>query len=226
MIIRAVESIPLCKSQVFICLKEHMAAYPLETTLKGEFPGSTVIGIDEVTEGQACTCEIGLKGAGIAPTDPIMISACDNGVDYDREAYLRLENDPSVDIIVWSFTNNPTGQLYPHMYAWLDVDADNNIKNVSVKKPLPGAKHAIIGTMFFRTAAIYTEGLKEIYEKQIRTNGEFYVDNLLNPLIKAGYTVKVFPVDAYICWGTPNDYKTYTYWLEHFSKRWGAPILM
>ena len=226
MIVRAVESIPLCKSQVFICLKEHMATYPLETTLKSEFPGSTVIGIEDVTEGQACTCEIGLQVANIAPTDPIMISACDNGVDYDREAYLRLENDPSVDVIVWSFTNNPTGQLYPHMYAWLDVDADNNIKDVSVKKPLPGAKHAIIGTMFFRSAAIYMKGLKEIYEKQIRTNGEFYVDNLLNPLIKAGYTVKVFPVDAYICWGTPNDYRTYQYWLEHFSKIWSSPCIM
>jgi NDP-sugar pyrophosphorylase family protein len=226
MIVRAVESIPLCKSQVFICLKEHMATYPLETTLKSEFPGSTVIGIEDVTEGQACTCEIGLQVANIAPTDPIMISACDNGVDYDREAYLRLENDPSVDVIVWSFTNNPTGQLYPHMYAWLDVDADNNIKDVSVKKPLLGAKHAIIGTMFFRSAAIYMKGLKEIYEKQIRTNGEFYVDNLLNPLIKAGYTVKVFPVDAYICWGTPNDYRTYQYWLEHFSKIWSSPCIM
>jgi len=224
MILRAVESIPKCKSQVFICLKEHMAAYPLEKTLTGEFSGSRVIGIDEVTEGQACTCEIGLQG--IDPATPILISACDNGVDYDKEAYLRLENDPSVDVIVWSFTNNPTGQLYPHMYAWLDVDADNNIKYVSVKKPLPGASHAIIGTMFFRTASLYLKGLKEIYEKQIRTNGEFYVDNLLNPLIQAGYKVKVFPVDAYICWGTPNDYRTYQYWLEHFSKVWGPPLLM
>jgi NDP-sugar pyrophosphorylase family protein len=226
MIVRAVESIPRCKAQTFLCLNEHMAAYPLSDTLKQEFPDSTIIGIDEVTEGQACTCEIGLNGAGIAPTDPIMISACDNGVDYDREAYLRLENDPSVDVIVWSFTNNPTGQLYPHMYAWLDVDADNNIKHVSVKKPLPGAIHAIIGTMFFRSAALYTEGLKEIYEKQIRTNGEFYVDNLLNPLIEKGYRVKVFPVEAYICWGTPNDYKTYQYWLEYFSKKWDLPLIM
>jgi NDP-sugar pyrophosphorylase family protein len=224
MIVRAVESIPQCLTKTFICLKEHMAAYPLEKTLKEEFSGSTVLGIDNVTEGQACTCEIGLQC--IDPATPILISACDNGVDYDKTAYLRLEADPTVDVIVWSFTNNPTGQLYPHMYAWLDVDADNNIKYVSVKKPLAGATHAIIGTMFFRTAGLYLKGLGEIYDKQIRTNGEFYVDNLLNPLIEMGYKVKVFPVDAYICWGTPNDYKTYQYWLEHFSKRWGAPLLM
>jgi len=203
-----------------------MSEYPLKHTLEQDFSGCTVIGIDEVTEGQACTCEIGLKGTNIKPDDPIMISACDNGIDYDRDAYMRLENDTSVDVIVFSFTNNPTGQLYPHMYAWLDVDANNNIRHVSVKKPLPGATHAIIGTMFFRSSSLYLRGLKDIYEKNSRTNGEFYVDNLLNPLIEAGYTVKVFPVDAYICWGTPNDYKTYIYWYEHFSKIWGPPLIM
>jgi hypothetical protein len=157
----------------------------------------------------------------------VLISACDNGVDYDAAAYSALEADPSVDVIVWSFTNNPTSHLYPHMYAWLDVDeTTGDIRRVSVKKYLEGAKHCIIGTMFFRSKAVYMRGMREIYEKNIRTNGEFYVDDLLNPLIEAGCKVKVFPVDAYICWGTPNDYKTYQYWHEYFSQKWGKPIVM
>ena len=41
-----------------------------------------------------------------------------------------------------------------------------------------------------------------------------------------GYKVKVFNIDRYICWGTPNDYKTYQYWLEHFSNKFGKPRLM
>jgi hypothetical protein len=69
--------------------------------------------------------------------------------------------------------------------------------------------------MFFRKASIYREGLHDIYEKNIRTNGEFYVDNLLNPLIQKGYRIKVFEVENYLCWGTPNDYKTYNYWSEY-----------
>jgi len=226
MIVRAVESIPECRHQVFICLEEHLAAYPLEAALKTQWAESKIIKIADTTEGQACTCEIGLDQAGVTDDTPIMISACDNGADYNFFEYMKLENDPSVDVIVWSFTNNPTGKLFPHMYAWMDVDAENTIKHVSVKKPLPGAVHAIIGTMFFRKTSIYRKGLKDIYEKNIRTNGEYYVDDLLNPLIERGYTVKVFPVDRYICWGTPADYKTYKYWLEHFSKVYGRPICM
>jgi NDP-sugar pyrophosphorylase family protein len=219
MIIRAVESIPYCEKKVFVCLEEHDREYGLNTALQKEWPGSEVFTIPGVTEGQACTCEIAIQRSQLIDDNtPIMISACDNGVDYNVETYAALENDPTVDVIVWSFTNNPTGKLYPHMYAWLDVDGTSSIKQVSVKKHFEGARHAIIGTMFFRRAGLFKEGLKKIYDENIRTNREFYVDNLLNPLIEAGYNVKVFEADAYICWGTPNDYKTYQYWLDYFYR--------
>ena len=216
MIVRAVECLPECKNKRFISLNEHLEKYPLESTLKQHFNNTTISGIPETTEGQACTSYIGLES--LPDSEPILISACDNGVDYDADAYMALENDLSIDVIVWSFHNNPTSKLYPHMYAWLDVDSGGSIKKVSVKKYFEGAEHAIIGTMFFRSAKLFKEGYAEIVSKNIRTNGEFYVDDLLNPLIQAGYKVKHFPVDAYICWGTPNDYKTYLYWQEHFMK--------
>jgi len=41
---------------------------------------------------------------------------------------------------------------------------------------------------------------------------------LLNVAIESGYTVKNFEIDHYICWGTPNDLKTYRYWQEFFHK--------
>jgi hypothetical protein len=49
------------------------------------------------------------------------------------------------------------------------------------------------------------------------TNGEYYVDNLLVPLLEAGKKIIVFPVDHYLCWGTPNDYETFKYWAGHFN---------
>jgi hypothetical protein len=106
------------------------------------------------------------------------------------------------------------------MYAWLDVDINGSIKDVSIKKPFTDRNsiHCIIGTMYFRKTSIYLEGLHDIYTTNSRTNGEFYVDNVLIPLIKKGYSVKVFEVENYLCWGTPNDYKTYLYWEEYFSQ--------
>jgi NDP-sugar pyrophosphorylase family protein len=217
MIVEAVSCLPPTSNQVFVTLQEHVDKYPLLDLLGHYFPSSQVVSIHEVTQGQACTCEIAIQATQIKPSTPILISACDNGVDYDPAAYAALEADKTNDVIVWAFSNNPTSKLNPHMYAWLDVDETNTIRHVSVKKHFEGAKHCIIGTMYFREADLFNIGLEEIYSKNIRTNNEFYVDDLLNPLIEKGYTVKMFNVDRYICWGTPNDYQTYTYWREYFS---------
>ena len=46
---------------------------------------------------------------------------------------------------------------------------------------------------------------------------ELYVDDVLNQNIKLGLKVNAFQVENYICWGTPNDYKTYLYWQNFFE---------
>lgn len=219
MVVKAVECLPPASRNIFVCRNEHLQAYPIETTLRDNFINTQILGIDAITQGQACTCELGLQHDGIKKDIPLLISACDNGAYYDVKDFYKLLDDPSVDVIVWSFTNNRTSKLYPQMYAWLDVDADGWIRDVSIKKPFTDKenKHCIIGTMYFRSTGLYMEGLQDIYRTNSRTNGEFYVDNLLIPLIQKGYKVKVFEVKNYLCWGTPNDYKTYRYWSEYFS---------
>ena len=56
MIIQAVNSIPKTKNHIFICLEEHIKNYKLEKVLSNNYPESKVIGINNVTQGQAFTC--------------------------------------------------------------------------------------------------------------------------------------------------------------------------
>ena len=37
-------------------------------------------------------------------------------------------------------------------------------------------------------------------------------------LIGLGLKIKILEVKNYICWGTPNDYKTFIYWQSFFHK--------
>jgi dTDP-glucose pyrophosphorylase len=219
MIIQAINSLPNTTALSIVTLEDHFNKYTTEfKILQDTYPIANITKISNVTDGQATTCSI--IADSIDDDIPILISACDNGAYYNMEAYEKLVNDDSIDVIVWSFTNNPTSKLYPHMYAWLDVDENDFIQHVSVKKPLVDKAniHAIIGTMLFKKSKIFKDGYQYIRENNIQTNGEYYVDDVLNPLIKMGYNVKVFPVDYYLCWGTPNDYKTYLYWEDFFNK--------
>lgn len=226
MVIEAVNCLPQSKKTIFVGLEEHFDKYPIAENIQKYIKNAHIDLIKETTNGQATTCMIPINNHNILPDESILISACDNGVYYDVNKYDKLMNDQTIDVIVWSFSNNPTSILYPHMYAWLDVDeSTNDIKNVSVKKPFVDKpnKYCIIGTMFFRKCKYFTEGYQHIVQNNIRTNNEYYVDDLLNYLINSKLNVKVFNVDYYLCWGTPNDYKTFNYWQSFFDQCWWHP---
>ena len=221
MFIQAVKCLPSTTDNVFICLQDHLNQYNIESDLKKHLGQYTVISINRTTEGQACTCEIGINEAHTDLDRPVMISACDNGVYYDKAKYEMLKADPEVDVIVWSFRNNQTSKVNPNMYSWLDVDSDGYIRKVHCKNFVfddPLKTHAIIGTMFFRKARYFMDGLQLNYSGNYRTNGEFYVDDVINRNIEGGLRIKVFEVENYICWGTPDDYETYRYWQEFFDQ--------
>jgi NDP-sugar pyrophosphorylase family protein len=223
MIVQAVNCLPDTSEKIFICLEDHLNYYDLHTTLMNMYENSKIHTINEITQGQACTCEIGIHKSNIDMDRPILISACDNGVYYDVDKYQKMLDDKQIDVIVWTFRNNPASRNNPNMYAWLETDENDYIKTVSCKnfdttKHDIKKSHVIIGTMFFRKTHYFTDGLHENYKENIRTNGEFYVDDVINRNIEQGLKVKAFEVENYICWGTPDDYETYKYWQTFFDK--------
>ena len=50
-----------------------------------------------------------------------------------------------------------------------------------------------------------------------KINGEYYVDMLINDAIALGLRCVVFEIDYYICWGTPDDLRTFQYWQSCFN---------
>ena len=86
------------------------------------------------------------------------------------------------------------------MYAWLDVDNNNYIKRVSIKKAFTDIKnkYAIIGSMTFKKGKYFKEGLNKIYETNYRTNGKFYVDNMIEPLVNLGYKKYLMLIIIYV----------------------------
>ncbi len=218
MIIQAANSLPNSQNHIFVTLQEHLDNYLLEDTLKNEYTNSKIISINDVTEGQAITCSLGLKD--IDKNASLLIAATDNGMIYNKEKYQKLIEDENVDAIIFTFRNHVSSKNNPQMYGWVKTEG-NTVTGVSVKVPIsddPYNDHAIVGTFWFKKVAYFNKALKNLIDKDIKVNGEYYVDSLMGELIELGLNVKVFEVDDYICWGTPDDYESFVYWQSFFHK--------
>ena len=218
MIIQAARSLPNTKKKIFVTLKEHLRDFPLKNILVDEFRDCQIVSINEVTEGQAITCSLGLKGVDNEAS--LLIAATDNGMIYDQVKYQNLISDKNVDAVIFTFKHHISSKINPQMYGWVKNDK-NNAVSISVKAPIskdPYNDHAIVGTFYFKKVKFFNQALENLIIKGDRINGEYYVDSLMGELIELGLNVKVFEVEDYICWGTPNDYETFVYWQSFFSK--------
>jgi len=218
MIVQAASYLPPSEKYIFVCLVEHLQNSPLEEKIKPVYKEAKVVSLDGVTEGQACTCMLGLENEDLE--SPLLIGACDNGIEWNRKTYEKLLQDETVDAIIWSFRHHPSSKQHPDMYGWLRSQG-TRVTGVSVKVPIstdPYNDHAIVGTFYFRKARYFVEAFAKLQEKNIRVNNEFYVDSCIEPMVEAGLHVSLFEVDNYICWGTPDDLQTYIYWQSFFHK--------
>ena len=222
MVAQATHDLPPAENQVFV-LREDMPGYEdVANQLRGRYPRAVIKTIDRVTEGQACTALIGLdalEGKAGASCSPITIGACDNGALYDVESFGKLVQDPSVDIIVWGVRRYPNATRNPKMFGWIDA-VDDQVRSVSVKTPLdnPESDPIVLGTFTFRRAEDFRLALERLIARDGRINGEFYIDSLINDAIALGFKCHLFEVDSYLCWGTPNDLRTFEYWQSCFHK--------
>ena len=181
MVIQASNDLPKADKNVFV-LRSDMPDYEnLISQLKVNYPNGVIKSIDAVSDGQACTADIGVKSLKEnfkVDIEPIVIGACDNGVIYDYDLYRRAVNDPEIDILVWGIRGYANAIRNPEMFGWINSN-NGKINSISVKKPLsdPANDPIIIGTFTFKNIDIFEKVTSSLFNRNGRINGEFYMDS-------------------------------------------------
>lgn len=218
MILQAFDSYPVSEKASFVVLERHCDAYGIDKLLAAHYPECRIVRLNAVTEGQAITASLGIEASDMS--HPLLIAACDNGILIDEARFVALTRRDDVDVICFTFKNNPTVGSNPNGYGYIKVDETVRVIDVSVKKPIsadPKQDHAIVGAFYFREAAMFMAGVKQLVDSDIRVNNEFYIDSIMGLMDILGLNAHVLECD-YESWGTPNDYETYRYWQSFFHK--------
>jgi len=227
MFLQATHDLPPAEQHVIVLRADMKGHDEVARELKRHYPKALIKTINQVTEGQACTALIGLDALtdelGTVP-GPITIGACDNGALYDHTVFEKMLADANVDVIVWGVRGHSNALRHPQMFGWIKAD-NGRISAISVKTPLesPTIDPIVLGTFTFRRAEDFRLAVARLIHRDGRINGELYIDSCINDAIELGLRCHLFEVDSYLCWGTPNDLRTFEYWQSCFHKWAGHP---
>ena len=222
MVVAATQDVPcVCNggSNITFVDRDFHREQGVEDAIKQFYPEANFITLDHLTDGQAATC---LKAKQtINNEEELIISACDNGMVIDQLRFDKLRME--ADVIV--FTQKSDNVLSnPNAYGWCVIDGEDNVIRVSVKKAIsetPNKDHAVVATFWFRQGKLFVRAAEKMIYENDRVNNEFYVDQVINHCIELGMRTKVFCIERYIGWGTPEDYENYCgsmqYWREFLS---------
>ncbi len=218
MAVQALHDLPVAEKNIFVLRQDLSGLDELKITLTKEAEPASFVILNQMTDGQASSCMAGISEVDL--DKPLTIAACDNGMIYREEKFDELMADDAVDIIVWGARGYPGAIRNPQMYGWIDADEEANIHNVSVKVPLQHPKNdpIIVGAFTFKRAKDFVQATERMKQREGKVNGEYYVDSAINDAIALGLKCKLFEIDYYLCWGTPNDLRTFEYWQSCFQK--------
>ena len=189
----------------------------VEAEILKHYPKSSFITVEQLTEGQACTCLLAKEK--INNEEELLIAGCDNGMVMDDDKFYSLKKE--CDVIVFTYRHNEAVLAKPDAYGWVEVDGNGRITGLSIKKAIsatPMEDHAIVATFWFKHGYDFVRAAEKMIAENDRINGEFYVDEVIKHAVEAGLDARVFEIDRYIGWGTPKDYEEYmaalNYWKE------------
>jgi NDP-sugar pyrophosphorylase family protein len=223
MVIQASRDMPAARRQRFVLRRDLPDVGEATRAIGRVFPQGECRLLDGATDGQARTCLLGLDEDDL--DEPLTIVSCDNGVLFDHAAFTRVAGEPDADVLVWAARGHPLARRNPEMFSWIDAGAGGRVRAVSVKRPLvdPARDPVVIGAFSFRRAADFVRASERMIARNGTVNGEYYVDGAINDAIALGLECRLFEVDAYVCWGTPDDLRTFAYWQACFDKWHGHP---
>lgn len=218
MIERALQCLPSPVQRVLVAQNEHAEDARFKETI-GRLTGDTcIVSLDHITNGQACTAELGVRG--VDRERGVLFAPCDAGYVYDLERFVATTERGDADLVVFAARNHLPAVWRPHMYGWIHVGERSAVKRIAVKQLVEGIaaqeQQVITGTFWFRSVGTYLAEYEAMLAANDRVNGEFYIDTMARRMVESGKKVLAFTVDKYIPWGTPEELETFKYWNDVF----------
>ena len=194
MIQLVVENLGLDANFIYICQKKHRENFNLDTMMNLISSNNTIIDIDYVTEGAAVTAL--LAEEQIDNDDPLFFANSDQYVKWNPVEFMYKMQESDCDGGIVTFKAS-----HPK-WSFAKIE-DGYVTEVAEKNPI--SDDATVGFYYWKHGSDFVKYAKQMIDKNIRVNNEFYVCPVFNEAIADGKKIKAFHVDEMWGLGTPED---------------------
>jgi len=200
----------------FVLNEEQINAHPdIPDVLESITSNSTLTVIEPHDIGPTYSA---LQVEGISNEDEVIVSYCDFYVNWNFQLFKRTIH--GYDGSVPSFRGFHPASYGNTYYAYMRVNSNNEMLELREKKSFTSERHnehASVGIYYFANWDLFSKYSRLVLDTYKDTLPEAYVSLHYNHMVKDDLNIKVFPVEKFICWGTPNDLKQYYFWSNYFS---------
>ena len=194
-----VDNLNIDAHHIFIVQKEHYKQYNLETVLNLVKPDCTIVQVEGVTEGAACTTMLAREY--INNEDPLVIANSDQFVEWNSNEVLYAFSTEGVGGGILTFEST-----HPK-WSYARTDANGWVAEVAEKDPI--SNNATVGVYYYSRGCDYVNSVDSMIAKDIRTNNEFYVCPAYNEFIETGGKVRLKNIERMWGLGTPEDLQNF-----------------
>jgi HAD superfamily hydrolase (TIGR01509 family) len=168
-------------------------------------PGCSIIVVDTVTEGAACT--VLLAKDQINTDRPLLIANSDQFLEFDACEFVDSFLASGADGKISTFDGNRNPK-----WSYASVK-DGYVTEVREKDPF--SEHATTGIYMWKRGSDFVRFAEQMIQKNIRVNNEFYTVPVYNEGIRDGLKITISQCERMWGLGTPEDLE---YFLKHNMK--------
>jgi dTDP-glucose pyrophosphorylase len=219
----SIESVDFTNIQtrfIFVILEEHVNI--LYEHLKNIKPDCIVLSVKKITRGAVETALAAEEY--INNDDALIITNSDQIFEWNKDKYIEYlkESNTDADVIVVSANTDK--------FSYIELDETNFGVKLAEKEVI--SNNALVGIHYWKKGKYFVNSGKELINRNIRANNEFYISLSYNILIEQKIKLTCYKLgenEKYLSIGTPEqvydylDYKSLNvevFKLENFVNGW------
>ncbi|MCR5774000.1 MAG: efflux RND transporter permease subunit [Lachnospiraceae bacterium] len=180
---------------VFVVLEDHIRRFEIDKKIHEYYPDAKIVALKKVLPGAVMTAMEGAKH--VRNGLPVIFTDCDLLFTSDEMYEFYRSGAAGADGSLLTFKSDKD------KYSYVELNDKGFASRTAEKEVI--SENAITGSYGFANASLFLD-MAERYLKNCPYD-EYYMSGVYNELISSGRKVRVFGVDTYMSFGTPDEYE-------------------